>query len=54
MMCTQIYGGPERATVTGTFRGERVSSTFSKTNGCEIGRWKALTGLLPATGGAGS
>jgi hypothetical protein len=53
-MCTQIYGGPDTATVTGTWNGQKVSATFKKTNGCEINRWKALEGLLPATGGAGS
>ena len=49
-MCTQQYGGPEKATVTGTWRGTPVSATFSKTNGCEIGRWRSLAGLLPAPG----
>ena len=53
-MCTQIYGGPEKATVTGTWRGKQVDSTFSKTNGCEISRWKSMAGLLPATGGPNS
>ena len=47
-MCTQQFGGPEKAVVTGTWRGTPVSATFSKTNGCEIARWKALDGLLPS------
>ena len=46
--CTQIYGGPEEATITGTWRGRPVHSSFARTNGCEIARWTALTGLLPA------
>jgi hypothetical protein len=46
--CTQIYGGPETATITGTWRGRPVSSSFTRVNGCEIKRWTALTGLLPA------
>jgi hypothetical protein len=45
--CTALYGGPEKATVTGTWRGAPVDATFRKTNGCEIGRWKAMAGLLP-------
>lgn len=45
--CTMIYGGPERATVTGTWNGEKVFSTFSRTNGCEIGRWTQMVPLLP-------
>jgi len=49
-MCTQQYGGPEKATVTGTWRGTPVDASFSKTNGCEIGRWRSLAGLLPAIG----
>jgi hypothetical protein len=54
VMCTQIYGGPQTAKITGTWQGQPVNATFSRHNGCEITRWKALTGLLPATGGAGA
>jgi hypothetical protein len=46
--CTQIYGGPEQATITGSWHGRPVRSSFARTNGCEIARWTALTGLLPA------
>jgi len=46
--CTQVFGGPAVATVTGTWRGRAVNSHFDLRNGCEIARWKALTGLLPA------
>ena len=49
-MCTQLYGGPETATVSGTWRGRTVLSDFNRTNGCEIARWDALTGLLPPAG----
>jgi hypothetical protein len=45
-MCTQIYGGPETATVRGTWRGARVDASFSRQNGCEIARWDAVAGLL--------
>jgi Subtilisin inhibitor-like len=45
--CTMIYGGPERATVTGTWNGRDVASTFSRTNGCEINRWGQMVPLLP-------
>lgn len=37
--CAAIYGGPERATVTGTLRGHRVRTTLMRTNACEINRW---------------
>jgi hypothetical protein len=49
-MCTQVYDGDETAAITGTWRGQPVGSRFSRTNGCEIGRWNALVPLLPAGG----
>ena len=49
--CTEVYGGPQRATVTGTWRGRPVRSSFSRTDGCEIRRWDLLRGLLPPGGG---
>jgi hypothetical protein len=48
MACTQQYGGPETATVTGTFKGEQVDATFSRENGCEIARWEDARALLEA------
>lgn len=50
-MCTEVYGGPQRATVTGTFRGEPVNAEFSRTDGCEIDRWDKHAALLVETGG---
>jgi hypothetical protein len=46
--CTQQYGGPEKATVTGTFRGEPVDAKFSRENGCQIARWEDAAPLLEA------
>lgn len=48
-LCTQQYGGPQVALVTGTFHGRRVHSTFTRTDGCEIARWKAMGPLLGGT-----
>ena len=45
-MCTQIYGGDEVATVKGSWKGKKVSATYSKRDGCEIARWAALKFLL--------
>jgi hypothetical protein len=45
-ICTEIYGGPQRGVVEGTWRGDRVRAEFSRTNGCEIARWDALRALL--------
>lgn len=48
-LCTQQYGGPQVAVVTGTFRGRPVNATFTRTDGCEIARWKAMGPLLGGT-----
>lgn len=45
-MCTEIYGGPEIATVKGTWRGEPVDTTFTRKNGCELNRWAKLAPLF--------
>ncbi|MFK0008247.1 serine protease inhibitor [Paenarthrobacter sp. NPDC090520] len=51
-ICTQLYGGPQTALVTGSFRGRPVNSYFSRTDGCEIARWKTMAPLLGTMGGA--
>jgi Subtilisin inhibitor-like len=45
--CTQIYGGPQEALVTGRFRGHSVRARFSRKDGCEIGRWDRVRFLFP-------
>ncbi len=40
--CTDLYGGPQTATVTGTYKGKPVDAEFARTNGCEIDRWEQL------------
>lgn len=54
IMCTQLYGGPQKAQITGTWRGQQVDSKLSRVNGCEVARWNLLLGLLPAGSGAES
>jgi hypothetical protein len=49
--CTEIYGGPQTATVVGTYRGEQVSATYSRTDGCQIARWDAIAPVLVVEGG---
>jgi hypothetical protein len=51
LACTQVYGGPQTATVTGLVNGAAVSKAFSRTDGCGIARWDALAPLLGAPGG---
>lgn len=50
--CTEIYGGPQTARVTGTYRGEPVDATFDRTNGCQIDRWDTHLPVLVEPGGA--
>lgn len=45
-MCTQVYGGPETARVTGTIDGKKVDRRFTRTNGCEIADFTRASGLL--------
>jgi Subtilisin inhibitor-like len=51
-VCTEQYGGPETATVTGIVDGHPVDTAFARTNGCEIGAWSAAKDVLGVTGGA--
>jgi hypothetical protein len=44
--CTEIYGGPHRAFVTGTLRGEKVSARFTRVDGCAIADYDALVSAL--------
>lgn len=50
-MCTQLYGGPETAVVTGTLDGKAVNASFSRENGCAIDRWAMFEPLLGTPGG---
>ena len=50
--CTQQYGGPQVATVTGVVDGRAVQASFSLTNGCEIAAWNAAKDVLGSSGGA--
>jgi hypothetical protein len=44
--CTEQYGGPETAHVTGVWGGEPVDLELSRTNGCLISQWASLGPLL--------
>ena len=41
-VCTKIFGGPQTATITGSYQGQEVDAAFSRADGCEIDRWDAL------------
>ena len=45
--CTEQYGGPQTAHVTGRWGGEPVDVELSRVNGCSISQWDGLGPLLP-------
>ncbi len=52
--CSQIYGGPQEAVVSGTLAGARLWARFRRRDGCEVARWNRvafLLGPLPASSG---
>ena len=56
VMCPMIVGGPQIATITGTWNGEPVDAAFSKRDGCQTGRWNNIGpvfGSVGASNGAG-
>ena len=53
-MCTEIYGGPQEALVTGMYRGAQVNARFNRVNGCEIARWERIAVLFPVAVGVDS
>ena len=50
LACTMVYGGPEKAHVTGRWHGRRVDASFSRTDGCQISRWQQYQVLLLTPG----
>jgi Subtilisin inhibitor-like len=54
LQCTQIYGGPQEAVISGTFRGNKIWVKLTARDGCQIARAKKLAFLVPGMGAAGS
>ncbi len=47
-ICTEIYGGPDFATIVGSYEGDTVSTTVDRNNGCGIDDWdRLLVDILP-------
>jgi hypothetical protein len=46
-LCLDVYGGPQTASVTGSWGQTRVSASFRLNNSCEIARWQKLVPVLP-------
>jgi hypothetical protein len=51
-MCTQIYGGPQTAHVTGRWKGAAVDLRLSRVDGCRTEQWNSLGPLLAGPVGA--
>ncbi len=44
--CTEIYGGPETAHVTGKLNGRRVDASITRNDGCGIADYEAVFAAL--------
>jgi hypothetical protein len=44
-LCTQIYGGPQTARVTGSIDGRRTRLSVTRTDGCGVADWRRLGAL---------
>jgi hypothetical protein len=53
-ICTQNYGGPQKAVVKGTLGSTRIWTSFRRRDGCEIERWNRFSPWLLPPGGATS
>jgi hypothetical protein len=51
LLCTEIYGGPQKAVIKGTIGSARVWASFRRRNGCEIERWSRFSPWLLPPGG---
>jgi hypothetical protein len=53
-LCSLIYGGPQRAVISGTIGRTQIHRRFARTNGCEIADWSRVYLLLPTVRTLGS
>ena len=53
-VCTELYGGAQKARIVGTLDGKRVWATFTRTNGCQTARWNRIAPWLVPPGGVNS
>jgi hypothetical protein len=49
--CTMIYGGDQKAQITGTYQGRHVDTKVTRTDGCQVARWERLSAVLVFKGG---
>jgi hypothetical protein len=48
VLCSQIYGGPQQALVTGSFDGRKIWTRFKRTDACQTRRWDRVAFLFGA------
>ena len=46
--CTEIYGGADIVTISGTLEGEPIDTSLTRENGCAIDRFDRFAALLEA------
>ncbi|MFL5820200.1 MAG: hypothetical protein ACJ76S_05900 [Solirubrobacteraceae bacterium] len=51
-LCSQIYGGPDRALIRGTIGTDSIRRRFGRADGCQIADWTRARLLLPPPSGA--
>ena len=51
VVCTEQFGGPQTARVTGRWDGRPVDLELSRSDGCRIAQWDALVPLVPEAQG---
>jgi hypothetical protein len=47
LVCTDQFGGPQQAVISGSYKGSRTWIMLGMRNGCEIARAKRLAFLVP-------
>ncbi len=47
-LCTELYGGPQRARITGTVGRRRLKVSIDRSDGCGIDDWNMLRALVGA------
>ncbi|MEV2275246.1 hypothetical protein AB0I72_06635 [Nocardiopsis sp. NPDC049922] len=50
MVCTDQVYGPQHATIAGTWEGQEIETTLSRTGSCEEARWQRLRPLTERLG----
>jgi hypothetical protein len=51
LVCTEQFGGPQTARVSGRWDGRPVDLELSRSDGCRIAQWDSLVPLVPEAQG---